>query len=117
VTDLSGRSMERLKGSQHGGQAGFRRGFHSGRYQWHADLLDDLKAEVFMRQLVAGCSLAAILLSPFLAFGVNPYVAFSVVRLEKKPAPEFSPPLAGGQVVQLSDYRGKVVLLGFFKTY
>ena len=45
------------------------------------------------------------------------YESFSVLRIEKKPAPDFSLPQVGGRTVRLSNYKGKVVLLGFFKTF
>jgi hypothetical protein len=70
-----------------------------------------------MRQLVAGFSLAALLYLPVKAFGADSYDAFSVLRLEKKPAPDFSLPQVGGKMVRLSDFTGQVVLLGFFKTF
>jgi cytochrome oxidase Cu insertion factor (SCO1/SenC/PrrC family) len=47
----------------------------------------------------------------------DPYKTFSVLQIQKKPAPDFSLPQVGGKRVRLSDYSGKVVLLGFFKTF
>lgn len=70
-----------------------------------------------MWQLVAGFSLAAFLYLPVKAFGADPYDAFSVLRLGKNPAPDFSLPQVGGKTVRLWDYKGKIVLLGFFKTF
>ena len=52
-----------------------------------------------------------------LVLAANPDEAFSVLRIEKKPAPDFSLPQVNGKTVRLADYRGKVVLLGFFKTF
>jgi len=45
------------------------------------------------------------------------YEAFSVLRMQKTAAPDFSLPQVNGKTLQLSDYQGKVVLLGFFKTF
>lgn len=45
------------------------------------------------------------------------YQALSVLRLPKKSAPDFSLPQVNGKTVRLSDYKGKVILLGFFKTF
>jgi hypothetical protein len=70
-----------------------------------------------MWQLVAGLSVAAFLSLPLIASSADPYDAFSVLRLEKKPAPDFSLPQVGEKTVRLSDYKGKVVLLGFFQTF
>ncbi|MBI2986772.1 MAG: redoxin domain-containing protein [Deltaproteobacteria bacterium] len=50
-------------------------------------------------------------------FAADPFEAFSVLRIEKKLAPDFSLPQVGGKTVRLSDYKGKIVLLGFFKTF
>ena len=47
----------------------------------------------------------------------DPYENFSVLRIQKKPAPDFSLPQVNGKTVRLSAHRGKVVLLGFFKTF
>ncbi len=47
----------------------------------------------------------------------NPYVALSVLRTPKTPAPDFTLPQVGGENVRLSDFRGNVILLGFFKTF
>lgn len=67
--------------------------------------------------IVAGMFLLAVVsLSPG-THAAGPYEALSVLRVEAKPAPDFSLPQVGGKTVRLSDYRGKVVLLGFFKTF
>ena len=47
----------------------------------------------------------------------DPYQALSVLRIRKTSAPDFSLPQVDGKRVRLSDYKGKVVLLGFFKTF
>ena len=47
----------------------------------------------------------------------DPYQALSVLRIPKISAPDFSLPQVNGKRVRLSDYKGKVVLLGFFKTF
>jgi cytochrome oxidase Cu insertion factor (SCO1/SenC/PrrC family) len=51
------------------------------------------------------------------ARGADPYEALSVLRIHKKPAPDFSLPTVNGSTVTLAGYQGKVVLLGFFKTF
>jgi hypothetical protein len=53
----------------------------------------------------------------YAAGGGDPYAAFSVLRTPKTPAPDFALPQVGGENVRLSDFRDKVVLLGFFKTF
>lgn len=70
-----------------------------------------------MWQFVVGLSLATLFFLPLTASGADPYDAFSVLRLEKKPAPDFSLPHINGTTVRLSAYKGKVVLLGFFQTF
>ena len=47
----------------------------------------------------------------------DPYEALSVLRIQKKLAPDFSLPAVNGKTLKLSDYKDKVVLLGFFKTF
>jgi CHASE2 domain-containing sensor protein len=62
-------------------------------------------------------SLVAVLSLPLWTHAADPYEAFSVLRVQKKPAPHFSLPQVSGKTVKISDYKGKVVLLGFFKTF
>jgi len=59
----------------------------------------------------------AVLSSPLLSHAADPYEAFSVIRSQKQTAPEFSLPQVSGKTVRLSDFKGKVVLLGFFQTF
>lgn len=47
----------------------------------------------------------------------DPYVALSVLRTPKTPAPDFTLPQVKGENVRLSDFQGEVVVLGFFKTF
>ena len=61
--------------------------------------------------------LLAVLSVPVLTPAADPYEVFSVLRVQKKPTPDFSLPQVGGKTVKLSDYKGKVLLLGFFKTF
>lgn len=61
--------------------------------------------------------LLALLSLPSLAFATDPFEALAVLQIQSKPAPDFSLPAVGGKTVRLSDYRGKAVLLGFFKTF
>jgi len=58
-----------------------------------------------------------VLASTPYASAVDPYQALSVLRIRKISAPDFSLPQVNGKRVRLSDYKGKVVLLGFFKTF
>lgn len=56
----------------------------------------------------------------FVSMGVrapDPYQAFSALRVQKIEAPNFSLPQVDGKAIELSDYRRKIVLLGFFKTF
>ena len=66
--------------------------------------------------LGAMCFLALVFLLPR-ARAADPYEAFSVSRVQAKPAADFSLPSVDTRKVSLSDYRGKVVLLGFFQTF
>lgn len=75
------------------------------------------QGRVVMVQWIAGVLTVAFLSSPSWAGAGDPYEAMSVLRIEKKPAPDFSLPQVNGKTVRLSDYKGKVVLLGFFKTF
>ena len=74
--------------------------------------------EDFMMQWIAGGMffLAVGFLLPR-AHAADPYEAFSVLRVKAKPAPGFSLPSVDARRVSLSDYRGNVVLLGFFQTF
>jgi len=51
------------------------------------------------------------------ARAADPYQAFSALRIQKTAASDFSLPQVDGKTIELSDYRGNVVLLGFFKTF
>lgn len=73
-----------------------------------------------MSKFVAGCSgliIFTVLASTFYAAAVDPYQALSVLRMPKTSAPDFSLPQVNGKTARLSDFKGKVVLLGFFKTF
>ena len=70
-----------------------------------------------MRVTIALIAISAVLSLSSISHAVGPYEALSVVRQEKKASPEFSLPQGNGETVRLSDFRGKVVLLGFFKTF
>lgn len=73
--------------------------------------------EGVMLQWIAGFFVLAFLTSPSWVGAADPYEAFAALRIEKKPAPDFSLPAVNGKIVQFSDYKDKVVLLGFFKTF
>jgi peroxiredoxin len=51
------------------------------------------------------------------ALAADPYEALSVLRVDAKLAPDFSLLSIDGRKVSLSNYSGKVVLLGFFQTF
>jgi cytochrome oxidase Cu insertion factor (SCO1/SenC/PrrC family) len=71
-----------------------------------------------MVQLIT--TVLSLLVVVFLPIGVHagdPYEAFSVIRIQKKAAAEFSLPQVSGKSVKLADFQGEVVLLGFFKTF
>lgn len=71
-----------------------------------------------MAHWITGFVLALFALSSSSWAGAaDPYETLSVLRTEKKPAPYFSLPSVDGKAVSLSDYKGKVVLLGFFQTF
>ena len=70
-----------------------------------------------MRLTIALIAISAVLSLSSISHAVGPYEALSVMRQEKKAAPDFSLPQIGGETIRLSDFRGKVVLLGFFKTF
>lgn len=71
-----------------------------------------------MVQFISGfLSFLAVLSLPLLTPAADPYEAFSVLRIQKKSARDFSLPQVNSKTVRLSDYKGKVVLLGFFKVF
>lgn len=70
-----------------------------------------------MRQIVGVLFLLAVISNTQDVRGADPFEALYASRISAKPAPNFSLPSIDGKKVSLSDYRGKVVLLGFFKTF
>jgi len=70
-----------------------------------------------VRWITGAVFFLAVILNLQGARGADPYEALSALRIDTKPAPDFSLPSVDGREVRLSDYRGKVVLLGFFKTF
>jgi len=59
----------------------------------------------------------AVLFSPLFSRAADPFESLSAIRMQPKAAPAFSLPQIDGKTVSLSDFRGKVVLLGFFQTF
>lgn len=70
-----------------------------------------------MLRSIAGTIFLGVMFVSMEAGAADLYEAFSVLRLEAKPAPDFSLPSVDGKLVKLSSYKGKVVLLGFFQTF
>ena len=70
-----------------------------------------------MKPITGLLAFLAVLSLPLSSHAADPYEAFSVIRSQKKAAPEFSLPQVDGKTMSLSDFKGKVVLLGFFKTF
>ena len=71
-----------------------------------------------MAQLITG--VLFLLVAVFLPVEIHagdPYEAFSVIRMQKKAAPEFFLPQVNGKSVRLADFKGEIILLGFFKTF
>jgi len=71
-----------------------------------------------MQRWIAGTMfLLGILFVSSESRAADPYQAFSALRIQKTAASDFSLPQVDGKTIELSDYRGNVVLLGFFKTF
>jgi hypothetical protein len=69
------------------------------------------KMERPMMQLITGVlSLLVVVLLPIEIHAADPYEAFSVIRMQKKAAPEFSLPQVNGKSMRLPDFKGEVVL-------
>lgn len=66
--------------------------------------------KIFLFILVVSCNFG------FSQEADNDYMKTSVVQL-KQTAPEFSLTTSDGKKVQLSDYKGKVILINFFATW
>jgi cytochrome oxidase Cu insertion factor (SCO1/SenC/PrrC family) len=62
-------------------------------------------------------ALLAVLFSPLLSSAADSFEALSAIPVQAKTAPAFSLPQVDGKTVSLSDFRGKAVLLGIFKTF
>jgi len=72
---------------------------------------------IIMRFIIGIFALSAVLFSPLLSGAADPFEALSAIRVQAKTAPAFSLPQVDGKTVSLSDFRGKAVLLGIFKTF
>lgn len=70
-----------------------------------------------MKLIIRLLMFLAVLSSPLSSRADDPYKSFSVIRQQQRVAPEFSLPQVDGKAVSLSDFRGQVVLLGFFQTF
>lgn len=70
-----------------------------------------------MRFTLSLLTFLAVLSVPLIARAADPFEALSVIRIQPKTAPAFSLPRVDGKTMSLSDFKGKVVLLGFFKTF
>lgn len=70
-----------------------------------------------MKLITGLLAFLAVLSSPLLSRAADPFEALSAIRIQPKAAPEFSLPQIDGKTISLSDFRGKVVLLGFFQTF
>ena len=71
-----------------------------------------------MVQLITGVlSLLVVGFLPIENHAADPYEPFSVIRMQMKAAPEFSLPQVNAKTVRLADFKGEVLLLGFFKTF
>jgi cytochrome oxidase Cu insertion factor (SCO1/SenC/PrrC family) len=70
-----------------------------------------------MTKITGRLFILAFVFLPLGAGAADPYQSLSVLGIERKPAPDFALPQVNGATVSLSDFSGKVVLLGFFKTF
>lgn len=70
-----------------------------------------------MKLITGLLAFLAVVSSPLLSRAADPIEALSAIRIQPKAAPEFSLPQVNGTTVRLSDFKGKVVLLGFFQTF
>lgn len=71
------------------------------------------------RSIILGCLIAVVMGIYLLLQLHNPSIQATGPRLVNvgQPAPDFAFPLLTGEVVQLSDYRGKVVFLNIWATW